>query len=74
MTVKNHRYTKINGVNPLLYLLINKINGHIEESNGNEHLTLLLTDESKYILEKYNELWTKMKLKRKNVTATKTQF
>ena len=34
---KNLSYIKINSVNPL-YLIINKINGYIEESNGNKYL------------------------------------
>ena len=50
----------MNSVNPLNFT-INKINGYIEESNSNKLLTLLPTDESKYILEKYEELWTKIK-------------
>ena len=32
---KERRYVKINSVNPL-YLIINKINGYIEKSNGNK--------------------------------------
>ena len=48
-----------NSVN-YLYLVINKTNGYIEENNGNEYLTLVPTDESKYILEKFEELSTKM--------------
>ena len=31
ITIKNHSYAKLNSVNPL-YLIINKINGYIEES------------------------------------------
>ena len=33
VTTKNSRYAKINSANPL-YLSINKINGHIEDSIG----------------------------------------
>ena len=35
LSIKDLRYVKINGVNPL-YLIIDKINGGIEESNGNK--------------------------------------
>ena len=35
----------------LLYLSTNKINRYNEESNGNEHLTLAYTDESKDTLK-----------------------
>ena len=60
MTGKSLRYITINSVNPL-YVIINKINGYIEESNENKYLTLVPTDESIYILEKYEEPWTKQK-------------
>ena len=60
MTGKSLRYIIINSVNPL-YVIINKINGYIEESNENKYLTLVSTDESIYILEKYEEPWTKQK-------------
>ena len=57
--VKNLKYIKINSVNSL-YLIINKRNGYIEKSHGNKYLTLVPTGKSKYILEKYEELWTKI--------------
>ena len=41
--VKELRYVKFNSVNPL-YLFINKINGYIEESNGNKSLQFLLME------------------------------
>ena len=51
------RYVTPNSVNPL-YLIINQINGYIKENkrNGNKYLTLVLTDESKNTLKKYEEL------------------
>ena len=51
VTVKYLSSTKINRANPL-YLIINKINGYIEEINANEHLTLVSTDEGKEVLKK----------------------
>ena len=39
ITIKNLSYVKTNSVN-LLYLIINKIDEYIEESNGNKYLTL----------------------------------
>lgn len=55
--VKNLTYAKANSLNPL-YLIIGEVNGYIEESNGNKHLMLVLTDENKDILWKnYEELW-----------------
>ena len=44
-----------------MYLTINKINGYIEESNGNECLTLVPADESKDTLTRYGELWDNIK-------------
>ena len=48
--MKNLRYIKIKSINPL-YLIINKLNGYIEESNQNKYLTLVPTDENKDILK-----------------------
>ena len=44
-----------------LYLIINKVNGYIDESNGNKYLIQAPTDESKDILRKYEELWRKIR-------------
>ena len=52
------RYVKINCVNPL-YLIINKINGYIKESNGSKYLTLDPPDENNNTLKMSEELWTK---------------
>ena len=52
VTVKNLSCRRINRLNSL-YLIINKINGHTEESNKPEHLTLVPTDESKGTLKMY---------------------
>ena len=55
VTPKDLSCTTINSVNPL-YLIINKTNGYIEESNGNKYLTLVPTNKSKNTLKKYEEL------------------
>ena len=59
MTIKDLSYVEINSVNPL-YLIINKINEYIEESNENKSLTLVPIEECKGIPNKYGELWTKI--------------
>ena len=41
MTIKDSKYVKINSVNPL-YLIINKVNGYLEEINKNKYLTLVI--------------------------------
>ena len=43
-------------VNPL-YLIIGKVNGHIEEKNGSKYLVLDSVGENKEVLKKYIELW-----------------
>ena len=43
------------------YLINDKINEYIEESNGNKYLTLVSTDESKNIRKKYEDLWNKIR-------------
>ena len=48
ITIKNLSYIKIITVNPL-YLIVNEINGYIEESNGNKYFTLVSTDKNKDI-------------------------
>ena len=54
VTFKNLRYVKINSVNHLC-LIAHKINGYIEQSNGNKYLILVPTVESKDTLEIYEE-------------------
>ena len=49
--VKELSNVTINSISPF-YLIINKINGCIEESNGSRYLTLFPTDESKDSLKK----------------------
>ena len=39
-------YENINGVN-LLYLIISKVDGHIEENNGNKYLTFASSEKNK---------------------------
>ena len=47
-------------MNPL-HLIINKVNGYFEEINKNKYLTLFPTNESKEIIKKYEELWSKIR-------------
>ena len=44
----------IYSVNPL-YLIIGKVDGHIEEKNGSKYLVFDSTDENKEVLKKYTE-------------------
>ena len=60
ITMKNLDYVNIHGVNPL-YLIFDKLDRYIEESNGNKYLIFAPTNENKEILTKYRELWNKIK-------------
>ena len=53
-------YNKINRVNPL-YLIINEMIGHFEGKNKNKYLVLDEIDESKEVLNKYEEVWQGIK-------------
>ena len=44
--IKDSKYLKIYSVNPL-YLIFGKLKGYFEETNGNKHLMLVPTNESK---------------------------
>ena len=46
MTIKDSKYIKTNSANHL-YLIFNKVNGYLEEINGNKYLTLVPTNENK---------------------------
>ena len=67
MIVKYLSYIIINSAN-LLYLIINKINRHIKESNGNKIFKLVRTDKSKDTLKTYEDLWNKIRALVRSVT------
>ena len=65
----------IYSVNPL-YLIIGKVDGHIEENNGNKYLVfdpaeLHSTDENKEVLKKYTELWDGIKNEIETINGSK---
>ena len=45
ITIKNFRYTKVNSVNPL-YFIIDKADVYFEESKENKYLRLVSTDKN----------------------------
>ena len=53
---KNGHCENIYCVN-LLYLINGKVDGYIEENNGNKYLVFDFTDANKEVLKKYTELW-----------------
>ena len=50
----------VNSANPL-YLMINRIDGFIEEKNGNKYLNIASTDRNSEVLKKYSEVWNEIK-------------
>ena len=60
----------IYSVNPL-YLIIGKVDGHIEEKNGSKYLVFDSTDENKEVLKKYTELWDGIKNEIKTINGGK---
>ena len=50
----------VNSVNPL-YLMINRIDGFIEENNGDKYLNIAFTDRNSEVLRKYSEVWNGIK-------------
>ena len=50
----------INSVKPL-YLLIVKLDGYIEEKEGNKYLNISLTESNSEVLKKYAKVWSGIK-------------
>ena len=60
----------INSVNPL-YLLIDEIDGFIEEKEGDKYLDIALTDSNCKVLKKYAEVWRGIKDQVKKINNNK---
>ena len=59
-----------------MYLIIGKVDGHIEENNGNKYLVfdpaeLHSTDENREVLKKYTELWNGIKNETETINSGK---
>ena len=50
----------VSSVNPL-YLLIDKIDGFIEEKEGDKYLNISFTNSNNEVLKKYAEVWSRIK-------------
>ena len=57
VTIKE--YVKIYSEN-CLYLIFRNVNEYFEEVNKSKYLTLVRTNESKEMIKKYEELWSKI--------------
>ena len=54
--IKKPEYN-IHSVNPL-YLLIDELDGYVEEKEGNKYLNISLTDSNNKVLKQYTEIWS----------------
>ena len=59
-------------MNPL-YLLIDHVNGYIEEKGVTKYLAFA-TDENKELLKKYNDVWNGTKNKIKEISSSKRDY
>ena len=64
-------YENINSEN-LLYLIIDDVDGCIEENNGNKYLTFTSTDKNKKELEKYAKFWNQINYHIQTINADKS--
>ena len=64
VTIKE--FMKIYSANSL-YLIFRYVNRFFEEINENKYLTLVLANESKEKMKKYEELWIKIRDLRKSI-------
>ena len=70
MTIKDSKYVKMYCVKHL-YFIFSKVNGYFQENNGNNHLTLVPTNESKEVILKNAELWIKIRNLIRSITKTR---
>ena len=66
-------YIKIISVN-LLYLIFSKVNGNFEEIKKNKYFTLVPTNESKEIIIKYENLWSKIRDLIRSITKNSDNY
>ena len=58
--MKDSKYVNIHRVNPL-HLIIDEVDGFIEEEDENKYLVFASTNKNNEVLQKYTELWDKTK-------------
>ena len=63
---------KINSVNPP-YLLVNRIDGFIEEKEGDKYLNIASTDRNSEVLKKYAEVWSGIKDQIEKINNSKSR-
>ena len=56
------------------YFIFRNVNVYVEEINGNQNLTLVLTKESKAKTKKYEEMWSKIRDLIRSVTKNSDDY
>ena len=54
-----------------MYLIIGKVDGHIEEKNGSQYLVFDFTHENKEVSKEYTELWNGFKNETETINGGK---
>ena len=62
-------YENITSVNPLS-LIINDVDGYIEENDKNKYLSFASTDNNKEVIKKYIKLWDEVKYHIQTISMT----
>ena len=73
VTIKDSKQVKINSVDSL-YLTFSKVNGYFEKIDKNKYLTLVRIYESKEIIKKYEELWSKIRNLIRSMTKSSDEY
>ena len=64
---------EVNIVNPL-YLMINRIDGFVEEKNGSKYLNISDTNRNSEILKKYNQVFNGIKYHIKKINNNNSKY
>ena len=62
----------INSVNPF-YLIVNEVDGFIEEKEGNKYLRFAFTDRNSEVLKEYAEIWSGIKDQIKAINSNESR-
>ena len=73
--MKDSDYAKINSVNSL-YLIVDEVDVHFEEKNGNKYLIVDSTDKNKEVLIENTKLWDGIKnsIEKVNINWLRKRF
>ena len=71
--VDKKREWNVNSVNPL-YLMINRIDGFVEDKNGSKSLNISETDRNSELLKKYNQVFNGIKHHIKKINDNDNEY